>query len=475
MVYLELVDLTQLFRNLSFEPVLANRLDISTVEGKEKLTRMLYNRYEGDSLNILPTCDCGLLQGGYNVGAVCDTCGTVCEYSMDKPLESLIWFKTPEGIHRLINPMAWIILSNAMTTSGFNIIEWLCNPTYKARGRIPPKLARLEAFLERSNIARGLNSFYENFDAIMIAIFGIKGLVKEKGPRQDDVRRWIEQNRNKIFTEYLPIPSKVGFVMEKNGNSTFVDKTITLAADALLTIISIENSVLHLPIGRKQSRTVKAIVKLAAYYASFINDTLGKKPGILRRHVYGGRCHFSARAVITSIAAPHDKDELHIPWSLALQLLRVHLTNKLLKLGYSPVQIQQRFMEYALRYDPLFDQLFRELIAESPYKGIPVTFGRNPTLARGSIQLFYVTLVKPDPSINTISISELCLKAPNADFDGDEMNLMLVLDMSMHRRLERLSPNLYALDLGAPGKLSGNLQLPGPVVNTISNWLYEHE
>jgi hypothetical protein len=476
-VYLELVNHDELFHRLEKPPILANHLDITTLQGKEQLNRQMYNQYQGDTLNVLPSCDCGELQGGYNVGSICGICKTVCLPNMDKPLESLIWFQAPPGVRALINPAAWIIMSKAMTTSGFNLMEWFCNPSYKPNRKLTKQIAvcmgKLELYMERSGIPRGLNSFHDNFDVLMTFAFGLKYLIKSGGPRRDDMQQWIGQNRNKIFSQYLPMPSKVGFVVESSNGVGFVDKTITLAIDALRTVISIENSVAPLTSPKKQARVVKAIIKLAEYYSSFIKNTLGKKPGIFRRHVYGGRTHFSARAVITSNSANHEYDELHIPWSLALQLLRVHLVNKLLKRGYSPVQIEHLFVFHALRYSELFDELFKELIRESPYKGIPVTFGRNPTLARGSIQLFYVTHVKPDPLINTISISTLCLKGPNADFDGDEMNLMLILDQDMHDKLSRLAPHLYALDLGEPRRISSNLQLPGPVVSTIANWLYE--
>lgn len=475
-VYLEIVDHDQVFHSLKTQPIIANHLDIDSLQGKEQLNQRLYNKYEGDSLNVLPSCDCGELQGGYNVGITCTICNTVCMPNMDKPLESMIWFQAPPGVRALINPAAWIILAKAMTTSGFNLLEWFCNPLYKAPNRPTNQLAlclrKLETYMERSSISRGLNSFYDNFDQLMTFAFGLKYLIKTGGPRRDDLQRWIDQNRNKLFSQYLPMPSKVGFVVESTGAGIFVDKTITLAIDALRTIISIENSTMPLSSAKKQLRVVQSIAKLAEYYTSFINDSLGKKPGIFRRHVFGGRTHFSARAVITSISDNHAYDELHIPWSLALQLLRVHLVNKLLKRGYTPVQLEYMFVEFALRYHPVFDELFQELIREAPRKGIPVTFGRNPTLARGSIQLFFVTKVKTDPTDNTIGISVMCLKGPNADFDGDEMNLMLVLDETMYQRLSRLAPHLYALDLGEPRRISSNLQLPGPVVSTIANWMY---
>lgn len=57
--------------------------------------------------------------------------------------------------------------------------------------------------------------------------------------------------------------------------------------------------------------------------------------------------------------------------------------------------------------------------------------------------------------------------------DGDEMNLMLVLDTYMFERLRRLEAHHYALDLEAPRKISGYLSMPAPVVATATNWLYE--
>lgn len=477
MVHLQLVNHDKLFAALTTPYIMANDIDVSTADGRANLNKLLYSKYEGDSLNILPACSCGDLQGGYNVGMRCGNCGTTVVPAVERPLESMIWFRAPDGIAALINPTAWVILSMRMTINGFNLLEWLCNPAYRAPGKIPPKLHRLE----RYNFPRGINGFYKNFDTIMETVFALK-LVKEQGPQLKDVRNWIAQNRDSIFSTHLPMPSKLGFVVESSTSVSYVDKTIVLAIDALKTIISIENSIAPLPMYRKEVRTIKAITKLSEYYRVFVNKTLGGKPGIFRRHVFGGRLHFSARAVISSLSANHRYDEIHIPWSLSLQLLRLHLTGKLLRLiddrtgvPWTPVSIDQLFRDSALRYNPLLDTLLKELIDESPHGGIPVTFGRNPTLARGSIQVLYITHVKTDPAIITISLSVLVLRGFNADFDGDEMNLWLIPDHVTHRRLSRLAPHLCALDLNEPRRISGNLSMPAPAVATIANWMYHPE
>lgn len=478
MVFLELVNHEELYMRMRDSIIFANDLEVDTKEGVEKLNNLLYKRYEGDSLNVLPSCDCGAVTGGYNIGVRCSNCNTECLPSMERPLESMIWLKTPEGVDTLINPAAWTILSNQMTSNGFNFLEWLCNPSYKPpTNKFPPKLQRYEQL----NIPRGLNSFYQNFDVIMNEAFRLR-LIKEQGPLLNDVKTWVAQNRDKIFTRYLPMPSKLGFVVESATTVSYADKTITLAIDALRTIVSVENSVTPLNLYRRQIRAVKAISKLAEYYKTFVNKTLGSKPGIFRRHVFGGRLHFSARAVISSISVPHSYDEVHLPWSLALQLLRLHVISKLRKRinpmtgrRFSAIEMDILLRDSALQYNALLDEIFQEIIRESPNGGIPCTFGRNPTLARGSIQVLFITKVKTEINDTTISWSLLVLTAANADFDGDEMNIWLIPDHTTYRKLSRLAPHLYALDMNRPRNISGYLKLPAPVVQTIGNWLDEGE
>ncbi len=205
-------------------------------------------------------------------------------------------------------------------------------------------------------------------------------------------------------------------MLESNSVISYADTTMTLAIDALKTIASIENSSTPLTQRGRESRTLKAVMLLAQYYVSFASKTMAGKPGVFRKHVFGGRPHFTGRAVITSITDKHDYEELHLPWSLAVKLFKVHLTNKLLRRGFSPVELIRFLDTYTLQYHPLLDELFRELIVEAPKgRGIPCILHRNPTLARGSAQRLYIRLIKTDVDDNTISLSALCLKAPNAD------------------------------------------------------------
>lgn len=50
--------------------------------------------------------------------------------------------------------------------------------------------------------------------------------------------------------------------------------------------------------------------------------------------------------------------------------------------------------------------------------------------------------------------------------------MILTLDNEMRKATERLSPYLWVLSPDDPREISGNLQLQGPVVDTVVNWLH---
>lgn len=462
-IRLEIVDHDANFARLSDEAVIINDIDVMSMEGKDKLNSLLYTRYEGDALNVLPSCDCGELKGEYNVGVRCDNCGSEVLPLTERPLESTLWIAAPKGVRALINPVMWTILSNAMSGENFRLLEWLCNSGYVPKNPNAGMLHRAKSL----KLKRGLNNFHDNFDEIMQVVFSNK---LYKG-RARDLIDFVHENRDRVFCQHLPVPTKLGFITETNGSATYADSTMYPALDAIRTISSIESGPSQPPLRVKENRTAKAISQLAKYYEDFVRESLGKKEGWFRKHVFGSRTHFSFRAVINSLSDNHEYDEVHLPWGLAVSVLRAHLTNKLLALGKTPNEINKFLKEHTLVYHPLLDQLFQELIDESPYGGIPIVLQRNPTLKRGSAQALRVTRVRQEVRINTISLSTLILKAPNADFDGDEMNGLIILDHKLYEAMQALAPHNGVLDLRKPRTISNNLTIPSPVLATIGNWL----
>lgn len=409
-ISLSLINFDERFRNASTPPIVVNQFDVNTTADKERLNKLIYTHYEGDALQVLPSCECGVTTGEYNVGIRCPACNSTVMSVTERPLESLLWIAPPKGVKTFLNPQAWTILSDQLTYPGVNLLEWLCNPTHQFPPNPPKQALRLQAL----EIERGLNNLYANFDAIMQALFD-NGIVKGTKQQRDDLSRFIALNRNNLFAGHLPIPSKMGFITEKTVTSTYADLTMLPAVDAIRTISATENSPVPLTLKVLQARAVKAIMLLAEYHQNFMSTALGSKGGWFRKHVFGSRLHFTFRAVINSLSDNHDYDELHLPWSMSVMTYKTHLISKLIKRGFTPNDCSKFLHENTLKYHALIDELFDELIAESPYNGLPIILNRNPTLMRGSIQALRVTQIKKDPAINSISMSVLVLKAPNAD------------------------------------------------------------
>lgn len=417
-----LISFDRLFSLQTTEPIIVNHFNINTQIDKERLNALIYTHYEGDSLNVVPSCEGGELKGEYNVGIRCEVCGTVVQSVTERPLESVLWIEPPHGVAAFINPEMWTILSSALTHTGVNLLEWICNPTSVLPATIPIAARKLQTLLPE----RGINYFYANFDKLMQMLFD-NGLVKGDYQQRQDLYNLIVKSREAVFAHRLPIPSKLGFITEKTVTSTYADLTMLPAVDAIRTISATVNSPTPLSLKVLQARAVKANMLLAQYHQDFMTHTLSTKGGWYRKHVYGSRLHFTFRAVISSLSDNHAYDELHLPWSMSVMAWKIHLTSKLMSRGFTPNECTKFLHEHALTYHPLLDELFQELINESPHKVsdgrpcLPIILNRNPTLMRGSIQALGVTKIKIDPDINSISMSVLCLVAPNADFDGRKL------------------------------------------------------
>lgn len=425
-VAVEIVNFSELFERVKGDAAMINGFDLTKVEEKDRLMKLLYTHYEGEVLPVIPSCECGGLTRASNVDVICPDCGTICRPVTEKPLVSKAWMAPPEGVDTFISPQVWTILSSAMTVSGVNLLEWFCNPMVSMPPEPNRHLRKAIGILETMRIPQGINHFHRHFDEIMQRLYE-QGLVYSSGNRRqrEDLMRFIQQYRKEIFCPVLPIPSKLSFITEKTVTRTYGDKTSYYAFDAVLTITSTENASTPLAPRVKQGRSVKANMLMAKYYQEYIGTVLARKPGLFRKHVMGSRLHYTFRAVISSLHGVHHRSELHLPWAMSVKLFDTHLTSKLYRRGFSVNEASSYLANHILKYSDLLAELFEELIEEAKKAnlvrpadapqvlGIPVLFNRNPTLMRGSIQRMYVTKIKTDPLINSISMPTISLKAPN--------------------------------------------------------------
>ena len=149
-------------------------------------------------------------------------------------------------------------------------------------------------------------------------------------------------------------------------------------------------------------------------YQSLTDDLRGKK-GLFRKNLLGKRVDYSGRAVIIGDAALKI-DECGLPKSIALEVFKPFVIHELMEEEIAPnMRVAKDIIDE--KEDIVWDLL------EKVIKGKPVLLNRAPTLHKYSIQGFYPRLVEGE----AIRIHPLVCKAFNADFDGDQMSVHILL------------------------------------------------
>lgn len=476
-IYPYILDYDDAFRRLNITPLLANDIDLSKAEGRERFNQIVYSSYEGDVFSNVPHCPCHHLRGGDRIGDTCPKCGFQCLPTTEQTIEPIVWIRCPDELPGFLNLSIYEILRPKFLRSGFSTLDWLIDPSYR-----PPRLdCPQEILLKELGIGRGLTNFHNHFDEIMETIcltrrsFSTgKGRVMvdfARGGEGKKILKFIRKRRHLMFCRHLPFPSKIGFIIESTQSRKYVDPTMGPAVDALLSLAKSAQAIRSSKTAL-ESRVARALNKLTQYYQMMRRDKLFDKKGIMRKLVFGVSPHFSFRTVITSNHKVHDYESLELPWGAAVMTFKLHIANKLLKRGYTPNEIFNLIYDNVLKTHPVLERIFDELIAESPNgRGIPCVFTRYPSLKRGSSQRFFIDKIKRDVTDLSTSISVHCLRAENADFDGDYMSGQLALDNEMAEAYERLAPHTGLMDLRRPYQVSDHAMTPAPVLSTINRRL----
>ena len=179
-LHLELVDFNQMLALSKTTPFVLN--DHSTVTEAdramiERMTRTIYN--DQDVYSNRPSCECGAVTGGVNLGVRCKDCNTDVKELHEHLLEARVWLRAPHGVERIINPVIWTMLRERFTKSNFNLVEWLCNTDYSPTA-IRPDHEIME--LTNRGVVRGYNNFVRHFDEYIEILSSLKHFSKKVEP-----------------------------------------------------------------------------------------------------------------------------------------------------------------------------------------------------------------------------------------------------------------------------------------------------
>lgn len=421
--FLEVADYDKDFENLRQTPLIINDMPEFTKNDRNQITNAIFRKFSTDLLSNVPSCDCESISREYNYGVVCPKCGTPVRDKLDEELETRTWIRAPKGVKGLVNPLVWEMLSRRFTWAGVNYIQYYADHYYKLQKH---QLLKHEQILRGLPIPRGLNSFIENFDIIIDYLFKLQPFRMTRGKGKigrDFLRDFITQNRAKIFPKVIPVPHRSLLVVEDSrdgGASVYMDDFTPRAIDAARCMAGIDTATrsgeITTNVHLRETRAVRCVSTYAEFHYEICTKRMARKEGFFRKQVFATRGHHTFRAVVSSNTDPHHYRQIQIPWGVGVSLFALHLENKLFKLGFTPNEAVEFLNTYSLKYHPLLDHLFKELINESGHPlGISATINRNPSLKRGSIQSVYIERVKPPELDNTVTISILIIRRMNCD------------------------------------------------------------
>lgn len=227
-------------------------------------------------------------------------------------------------------------------------------------------------------------------------------------------------------------------------------------------LLAASNSLHNLMESEASEMTVCPVVDSLQTFANQIFEmsvsAISGKGGWLRSNLMANRVNFSARCVITPLPVGYDLDEVHMPYTAALELLRFHIINILVKFQKKTFHEALEMWHYAsLRFDPVIYQVMVDIIERSK-DGVKILLNRNPTISYGSILFMSMTKIKKDFYDKTMSIPNNTLKLLAGDYDGDVLSVFLIIDEEQKEHFAGFSPRRMLISTN-DGKFNTDLGL----------------
>lgn len=158
----------------------------------------------------------------------------------------------------------------------------------------------------------------------------------------------------------------------------------------------------------------------------------GKK-GVIK-NLIGGRCCFISRLVI--VPNPTLRvNQVTLSYHALLELMQqtvINILEKTYNIGYNDAYI--KFRNAQIKEDPRIKSILENIIKTSD-GGIPLLVNRNPTIEYGSIKAMKCVGITDN---YTMEMPLQVLDSYSADFDGDTLNIVYILNNDFWRVVQEI-------------------------------------
>lgn len=362
-------------------------------------------------------CKCGFKKNRLNHGLICPVCNTPVEYRGDNfSTFGYICLKDP---YYIIHPNMFMSIAFFIGEKAFMNIITPQNKKDEDGHEIEIKKPKDEPFY-----GIGMMEFHDRFDEIM-EYYNAKRNKK-------DYYESIMHDRDAVFTQSIPVytthlrPYRLeGGVLHFEGTNALYNMLANLAR-----VINNDKNKMDRKKKPKDQLLFDMQMKYKELYDEIIKILSGKKGSI--RQLFGGRYNYTARSVI--VPGPDLRiDEVKLSYQCLCGLLQQPIINILHKTYSMKYNDAYKLLHESMHNENSIIRQIIEGMIISNGRGIPVLINRNPTISLGGILQTYCVGISTG---YTMQLSLQVLKGLAADFDGDTLNILWIINHDFQQAAE---------------------------------------
>lgn len=382
-------------------------------------------------------CPRGCTKGKIYEGSTCPVCGGTVEFK-DVDFDITGWIVLDN--HKIIHPIYYNMLESVIGAKVFKEIVTFDN-NINRDGKLVHKESSSTPFY-----GIGIDEFRERFDEIL-EYYGNK----KKG--KASLIREILDNRDKVFTQSIPVYSAILRPMSFRGESLFYGAIDKLYNKIFSSVKTLNNDDVYERLCRRRDKKNKPRMGRGHYLSKAQDDLMSLwkqvfemidgKEGDIQGNVLGGMLSFTSRDVI--IPDPYLKaDEIRLNYYAFLELYKYEIIGLIVRINNVSVSdAMHQVAMAAIVYNEKIHEMMNYLLkTEDRY----VIINRNPTINYGSMLCVRIKSVTHTSEDNyTMSMPEQILTVMNADFDGDTLNVISLKTKKLAKAFNKIFNPRYNL------------------------------
>jgi hypothetical protein len=419
---------SDILRGIGFQIVEPSGVSIDGVKAKAmygSLSPLYGTTYEDEHAFIERfRCECGAIIGRYHKGEICEKCHKPVEYH-ETDINITGWISL--GVNRIISPYYFALLQGAI---GKKVFEEMIFRKYRVTTDGQRSLITADDDPDYEPLSPyafiGIDEFFANFEEV------INYFKSKKKNKVKTFERILEQKRA-VFTSHIPIYSTMLRPQSITSDTFYyggIDKLINTTyslSEKLKQSVEIEHDYI-----------IQRIQYKACQMWDMNLDSVRGKEGLVRGQMMGGALNNTSRNVICPDPSLRD-NEVDLSYFACLELFKYQIIYYIRKLdNCTQAQAVDEWRNGFIFSEKVYNIMLYILEHDDPR----LLINRNPTLNYYSILLMKIRTIKKDDNDYTLAVPLSILPGLNADFDGDILNIIGLMNRAIVYMFRKYDPVL---------------------------------